>query len=175
VSLPHRAIHSRRGSALVEFAIVLPFLLLIFLGLADACLLLDDQLSLVHLSREAASVLSRGADFRQTFDAITRADGLLDLDGTEGLIILTRIALDKSGTPIIVQQERRGDLDAASVIGTMSAGTTCVPATIPNNRTMPNNMSLIVVELFSQQHHFLGSTGFAPGNGTIVLTTLAAF
>ncbi|HST10261.1 MAG TPA: TadE/TadG family type IV pilus assembly protein, partial [Terriglobales bacterium] len=99
--MPLRAIHlrSNRGSAIVEFAIALPLLLLMLLGLVDLCVLLDAKMRLICLGREAANVLSRGADFPQTFAAIENADGKLELDGANGCIILTRVSLDNKGKP----------------------------------------------------------------------------
>ena len=95
---------NQSGNAFIEFSIILPFLLLLLVGLIDLCILLDEQLTLTHLSREAASVFSRGAGFDETFSAITSADGSLELDGKEGRIILTKISLDNKGRPVITAQ-----------------------------------------------------------------------
>jgi Flp pilus assembly protein TadG len=160
-----------RGNALVEFAVLLPLLLLLVLVITDLCLLLDHQMRLIHLSREAASVLSRGASFDETFVAITAADGPLGLDGARGRIILTRVTLDENGNPIVGEQRSIGRLSRASTVGNSPGG----PATIPNGRSLPGKMSVVVVELFSQQRHFMGRTAIAPGQGPIVLSSLAAY
>lgn len=171
-----RSPQNENGNALVEFAFVLPFLLLLLVGMADLCLLLGNQLQLVHLSREAANVLSRGAAFQETFAAITQADGTLELDGESGRVILTRIALDPNGRPVIVEQHTIGGLDRTSTVGTLEPGAQSpVPANVPNGRTVPSNLSLVVVELFCERPHLLGATRLAPGQGTIVLSSLAAF
>lgn len=165
-----------KGNALVEFAVILPFLLLLMIGMSDLCILLGHQLHLIDLGREAANVLSRGAGVQETFDAITRADGELELDGELGQVIVTRVAVDASGQPVIVEQHSIGHLDQASSVGTLAPGTrSVVPATVPNGRTVPQNMSLVVVELFSKRPYLLGATRLAFGEGTIVLRTLAAF
>ena len=165
----------RRGSALVEFTIILPFLLILLIGLVDICILIDGQLRLIHLGREAASILSRGGDFTQTFSAITTADGLLDLDSDQGLIILTRVALDGTGNPVIVQQQRLGGLGQVSTVGTLPPNAPNAPAVVPNGRTVPPNMTVVIVELFSAQSGFLGSTGYSAGNAAIVLSSRAVF
>jgi len=166
---------NQKGNAFIEFAIILPLLLLLFVGLIDLCILLDEQLTLVHLSREAASVFSRGAGFDETFSAITSADGSLELDGREGRIILTKISLDNKGRPVITAQRSIGDLNQNSRVGTLPAGASSAPAMVPNGRNVPPSMSLVVVELFSQQQFILGKPEIAPGEGAIVLRSLAAF
>lgn len=166
---------NRKGNAFIEFTIILPFLLLLLVGLVDLCILLDEQLTLVHLSREAASVFSRGAGFDETFAAIINADGSLQLDGDAGRIILTKISLDDKGRPIITAQRSIGDLNRISRVGTLPSGATMAPATIPNGRKVPASMSLVVVELFSEQQFILGKPKIAPGEGAIVLRSLAAF
>jgi len=164
-----------RGTAVIEFAVLLPLLLLLLIGLVDACLLLDSELRLVNLSREAANVFSRGAGYQETLAAIRNADGSLQLDGPTGRVILTRISLDKNLRPIITAQYAMGGLNRSSAVGTLPPSATSAPARVPNGRTIPPNMSLVVAELFSQQQHFYGRSGLAPGRGTIVLGSLAAF
>jgi hypothetical protein len=143
--------------------------------MVDMCVLLDSELRLIHLSREAANVFSRGAGFNETFTAITNAGGSLQLDGPNGRAILTKIALDASGDPIITAQQSIGGLNRSSAVGTLPPGATSAPAIVPNGRTVPPNMSLVVVELFAQRQHFYGRSGLAPGEGTIVLGSLAVF
>ena len=164
---------SERGNAILEFALLLPLLLVVLVEMVDLCLLLDQQLRLIHLSREAASAASRGSTFTQTFKAITQADGNLGLDGAGGKIILTSVSLDAQGRPVITAQQSIGGLSRSSTVGTMGGSGT--QATIPNGRSMRTNSSLVVVEMFSQQQHFLGTTRLYPGQGGIVLHTVAAF
>ena len=38
---------NQKGNAFIEFSIILPFLLLLLVGLIDLCILLDEQLTLV--------------------------------------------------------------------------------------------------------------------------------
>jgi Flp pilus assembly protein TadG len=166
---------NHRGTSVLEFALLLPLLLLLLIGMVDVCVLLDSELRLTHLSREAANVCSRGAGFDETFAALTRVSGTLQLDGPTGKAILTKISLDKHNNPVITDQQSIGGLNRRSAVGTLPPGAGSAPAVVPNGRTIPRNMSLVVVELFSQQQHFYGRSGLASGKGTIVLGSLAVF
>jgi Flp pilus assembly protein TadG len=166
---------NHKGTSVLEFALLLPLLLLLLIGMVDLCVLLDSELRLTHLSREAANVFSRGAGFDETIAALTNAGGSLQLDGPTGRVILTKISLDKEGDAVITAQRAIGGLNRSSVVGTLPEGASSTPAIIPNGRRIPQHMSLVVVELFSQQQHFYGRSGLAPGKGTIVLGSLAVF
>ncbi|HKW15341.1 MAG TPA: TadE/TadG family type IV pilus assembly protein [Candidatus Krumholzibacteria bacterium] len=170
-----RFLGSNRGTAIVEFAIALPLLILMLLGLVDLCVLLDAKMRLICLSREAANVLSRGADFQSTFTAVENADTGLDLNGANGCIILTRIALDPKGRPIIIAQQTVGGLSHASAVGTLPPNAPSAPAAVPNGRTIPPNMSLVIAEVYARKDHFYGNSGLLPGGGSIVMGSLAAF
>jgi hypothetical protein len=50
-----------KGAAAVEFAVVLPLLLLLALALVDVCRAIQVNLVLINLSREGANVASRGS------------------------------------------------------------------------------------------------------------------
>jgi len=166
---------NERGTSVLEFALLLPLLLLLLIGMVDLCVLLDSELRLTHLSREAANVFSRGAGFDETFAALTNAGGSLQLDGPTGRVILTKISLDNEGDAVITAQRAIGGLNRSSAVGTLPPGASSTPAVVPNGRRIPPNMSLVVVELFSQQQHFYGRTRLAPGQGTIVLGSIAVF
>jgi len=169
---------NQKGTSVLEFALLLPLLLLLLIGMIDLCVLLDSELRLTHLSREAANVLSRGAGFEETFAALTSAGRGLEFDGPKGKAILTKISLDKHGNPVITAQRSIGGLNRSSACGTLPDGATSVPAVIPNGRTVPPHLSLMVVELFTEQQHFYGKSGLASEKdkkGTIVLGSLAVF
>jgi Flp pilus assembly protein TadG len=164
------------GNALIEFALLLPFLLVLVLGMVDLSFLLGRKLTLTHLSREAASGLSRGSTFDETFAAVLAADGDLALDGPSGRVILTTVTADAGGATAITRQERRGGLGASSAVGFLGTGQSSAPATIPNGAALPAGMTLSVVEVFSQQPLVAGPFIGGPGaGGTLVLRSLAAF
>lgn len=62
------AVRSQRGQSIIEFAVILPFLLLLFLGIIYICLFFADYLTLNNVARSSvreASMLSKttAADF----------------------------------------------------------------------------------------------------------------
>lgn len=166
---------SEAGSALVEFALLLPLFVLLLILMVNLSQLLDRQISITHLGREGASVLSRGADLQGTIDAIVNAGDHLDLGGAGGRVIVTRVTTDTNGNPIITAQRTVGGLARSSSVGTLPPGAPSSPATVPNGRTLSPGSSLVVVELFSLQDHFLGLLPIAPGQGTIVVHSRASF
>jgi hypothetical protein len=163
-----------RGSAVVEFAYILPMLLIIFLGCSDICMLLERQIRIIHLSREAANVYSRGASAEETLAACTVADGDLGLDTPLGAVILSRVASDDFGNPVIVEQESTGSLSVTSSVGALPPGGFSAPATLPNGGVLPPFTSLVVVEMFSQQFARFPAPGIWDG-ATLVLRSVAVF
>jgi Flp pilus assembly protein TadG len=59
--IDHRKRQPARGQSLIEFVLVLPALLILFLGLIEAALALRAQLVLTNANREAARYASHGA------------------------------------------------------------------------------------------------------------------
>jgi len=169
------ALRNERGNSLVEFTLLLPLLLLVILGCSEICLLLERQVRLIHLSREAANVYSRGAVAQQTLDGIRMAEGDLDLDGDSGEAILSRVARDAMGNPVITERLVMGRLAEPSAIGDVPSGGLPAPATIPNGRAIPPNMSLVVVELYSLQPQRFIAPGIWTGRSPLVLRSVAVF
>jgi Flp pilus assembly protein TadG len=161
---------NERGSAVVEFAYILPMLLIIFLGCAEVSLLLERQIRIIHLSREAGNVYSRGATAEETLDAVTIADGDLGLDGPAGAVFLTRVASDDFGNPVIVEQESTGSLVVSSSVGSLPGG----PANLPNGGVLPPFTSLVIVEMFSEQPARFPAPGIWDAT-SLVLRSVAVF
>jgi Flp pilus assembly protein TadG len=61
----------RRGTALVEFALTLPLLLSLLIGIVDVAFLYNHQLMLTNAAREGARVGALGRDATQIQSAIT--------------------------------------------------------------------------------------------------------
>lgn len=166
--------HGERGTAVLEFAVFLPFLILALVGFVDICLLLSNQINLSHISREAASSMSRGASLAETAGVIVQAEGNLGLDGPGGRIILTEVFRPTGGAPVIVAQQSFGGLQQSSAVGTLPPGDDSAPAAIPNGAELPEGMTLSVVEVFSQQGLF-GGPELTGTLATLTLSSLAAF
>ena len=100
-----RGVRPERGSAAVEFALVLPILLIVALGLVQVGLILRDQLVLVEAARAGAreaSVTDQEADIR---GAVSRAASTLDAarvdvsvirEGGQGDPVTVRLNYDES-------------------------------------------------------------------------------
>jgi Flp pilus assembly protein TadG len=116
-----------RGLAAVEFALLLPLLLLLMIALVDVARALQAQMILVNLSREAANLSARGklqlAESAQTIIGQVAASAPpLDMNKL-GMIYITRIMGSTSGgtTKSIVVEQYRWD-DAAKNQGFRASG-----------------------------------------------------
>lgn len=67
----------RRGAALVEFALILPILLLLFLGIIEFGVVMMHQLTLVQVAREGSRHASLGKPVAQIEERIYNTAGAL--------------------------------------------------------------------------------------------------
>jgi Flp pilus assembly protein TadG len=72
--------HSQRGAAAVEFALVLPVLLLILLGIVEFSRAYNVQISLTHAARETARYMAIHDDWSKAVDRGIVAAPSVDLD-----------------------------------------------------------------------------------------------
>jgi len=56
----------KKGQSLVEFAVLLPLLLLLILGVVEVTIFVGTYINLVDLTREAARFASQGVPAKQT-------------------------------------------------------------------------------------------------------------
>ncbi len=68
---------SRRGAALVEFALILPILLMLFLGIVEFGVMMMHQLTLVQVAREGSRHASLGRPVGQIRERIVNVAGAL--------------------------------------------------------------------------------------------------
>lgn len=99
------------GTAAVEFALVLPFLLLLMLGLYDFARALQAQMILVNISREGGSLASRSSlqyTNQQIMVALASSTPPLDM-GLNGMIYITKVAghQESSGVRNVVIEQYR--------------------------------------------------------------------
>jgi len=104
-----------RGIAAVEFALLLPILLVLFLALIDVARALQANMIIINLSREAANLASRGklqlSDNAQTIIGQVAASAPpLDMN-KQGMIYVTRImgSTTNGVTKSIVLEQYRWD------------------------------------------------------------------
>ena len=109
-----------RGAALVEFAVVLPFLLLILMATIDFGHLIQTRLIITNVSREGGSIASRAQTITSdNTDMVVASGAPLQLSGADGRVYITRIkaGINKdSPKPTILTQLTSGGLSVASKI-----------------------------------------------------------
>lgn len=92
----------RRGTALVEFAITLPLLLSMLMGIVDVAFLYNHQLMLTNAAREGARVGALGRDAAQIQEAVTSyltTSGYTPLPPTSDIVV----ALDSGMADVSVR------------------------------------------------------------------------
>jgi len=86
-----------RGTALIEFALLLPVLILLSMAVIDFGNLFQTRLILSNVSREGASVGSRQTTLDSTLTLLMLASGHpLALSGPDGRIVVTRLVAGRS-------------------------------------------------------------------------------
>lgn len=117
-----RVIGSSRGSAAVEFAFVLPLLIVLVFAIIDFGRLVHARLVVTNVSREAANLASRYRDIeiqQQAEDLLfllSSSSTPLSLE-ENGRIIITKISAGSSTEntdPVIAVQRSRGGLSVGS-------------------------------------------------------------
>lgn len=119
---------NRRGQSVIEFALVLPLMVLMLTGTVTAALVFERQMTVVQISRNAGNMFARGVDFTKTANQevlLRAADGLGMTTGAgTGVIYLSRIEKAPDGSAnagklIVTERYVIGDTSiSASKIGT---------------------------------------------------------
>jgi hypothetical protein len=118
-------IRSSQGQVLVEFALVLPLLLLLACGVIELSFLMHDQHVIIRLTREGSNLISR-SDYNNLDAAATAMTSMVnppvDLSGANSRLIFTVLKkyTDVVGQPnynkvIVYQRKEIGGLSARSV------------------------------------------------------------
>ena len=90
--------HRRRGMAVVEFALVVPVLITLLLGIVEFGLLVRDNLTLANAAREGARSGSLGAKQDQIRTRVTSAAAPLNLTTAQGGNIIIEQSVDNGAT-----------------------------------------------------------------------------
>ena len=143
-----KRLEDERGAALVELALCLFMLLVLVFGIIDFSQIIYDHQQMSGLSRQGSDLASRAADdtLQETVAALVVQGAPMNI-GTNGRIILTEVANNSSGSPIIVNQaESTTGIAATSAVGTGIGN----PATMPAAATTALNagQTLFVTEVF---------------------------
>ncbi len=117
----------QRGVAAVEFALLLPMLLLLLVGVIDGARALQANIIIVNLSREGANLVSRGNVQLETGSqdiiyALMASAPPLDVNA-QGMVYITRVMGVVSGgvSRSVVLDQYRWD-DAARKLGYRASG-----------------------------------------------------
>jgi len=161
---------TEKGQAIIEVALVIPFLLLVTLGVIELSHAIDIHMVLSELTREGASMTSRGtpADMpgsnNDAFDAIL-AGGAPIIDAAAPLrwkVIYSRIGpandpnnpngCANTGTDyIVLDRKERG-----SHGGTTQVGALCGTVLLPGINAMGAGQSLHVMEVYYEYKTITG-------------------
>jgi Flp pilus assembly protein TadG len=167
-------IRSSRGQAFIELAIVLPFLILLLLGVAELSYLLYDQHVLIRLSREGSNLISRGDHLGPAAtDMQSMVNPPVNLSGSNSKLIFTVFTKYSSGANrdyvIVYQRHEIGGLAATSAFttqGTLSSSsfgpapdyialnpdsnTSLRVTPVPASLTLSQGQFVYVTEIFSR-------------------------
>ncbi|WP_137179593.1 TadE/TadG family type IV pilus assembly protein [Roseomonas sp. AR75] len=156
----------RRGSASVEFGLLMPGLLLLALGATDLVNFMRAQMRLDSAALQVGQLvtqcnrISSPGDTDQFWSYAQRIVGNLgNITGANasGAIILTAVAL-RDGASEVVWQHRSGVSTQASAVGSGPG-----PATLPGGFTVPQGTTLFVTEVYLPQDPWsLGAIFMAP-------------
>ena len=164
---------SAEGQSLVEFALSLPLLLLLVLGIIEVSFALYDQHILTKLSREGSNLISRDTTLQDAANAMNliASNPVNFSTGNSRLIfsvIRQGISGSNAGRPILYQRHQIGSLSVSSILATRGAGTfggapnyLAINAdndtnlqiiNLPANITLPNNGFIFLTEVHNQHN-----------------------
>ncbi len=115
------------GQVLVEFALVLPLLLLILLGIIEISFALYNQDILVKLAREGSNLISRDTTLQDAASAmVSISSPPVDFNTSRSKLIFSVIYQGttggNAGKPILYQRLMIGNLNASSALTTRGTG-----------------------------------------------------
>lgn len=129
------------GQELIELALVLPFLVLVLLGVLEFGHMLDSRHTLSVLSREGANVASRGTSLQDALDVTMQNGGDISLS-TLGGGVVSRVQI-QDDTPWVMDQVHSAGYATRSELGLPGQ-----PATSISSLDLPDGKNVYVVELF---------------------------
>ncbi len=152
----NRIRNPRRGSAILEFALLAPALLLLLIGAAYTGANADRYLALEQLARAAAHMHGQGADFSlpEKRALLKLASSSLDLSETGDTVVYLSTVAQTPGGPRIVRRFTIGRADIGSPeLGAAQAqfdGMVDPPAPARTDFTIPQGSRIYVAEAIHQ-------------------------
>lgn len=132
----------RRGQALVEFALLVPVLLLLLCGVIEIGRMLETNHIMSALTREGANLASRGATMQEALNILRtnqQASGL----GNVGGAVVSRLVVDQNGVPKVEAQISTLGYENASMVAPQDS-----VAHAYTTSGLTNGYRYYVVELF---------------------------
>jgi uncharacterized protein (UPF0333 family) len=191
---PGRSLASTRGQSLLEFALIMPFILLVALGVIEVGYALLDQHVVTKLTREGSNLISRDVSIADALTAMrTMSTRPVDFNTTQSRVIFSVLRKGTTtGTPnydqvILYQRYEFGGLTGTGVQSALqSTGTgsyrgspdyeannadtdTNIQITsLPAGLTMDRGNTIYVTEIFTRHDLITPLSGF----GVTVPSTL---
>jgi len=184
-----RFIRQDRGQSMIEFAVVLPLLLVVVLGLIEVSYALYDQHVVTKLTREGSNLISRDTSLQDAANALrTLSVRPVDLAANSKVIFSVVMNVGATGSsnygqPILYQRYEYGAISGTSALSTSGGSYGPGPdftATNPDNDTalrvsnLPANVTIPVGGMVYVTEIFTRHTLITPFNrfGVTVPSTL---
>jgi Flp pilus assembly pilin Flp len=170
-TLSCRFIRQERGQSMIEFAVVLPLLLVVVLGLIEVSYALYDQHVVTKLTREGSNLISRDTSLQDATTALRNLSTRpVDFSSNSKVIFSVILNVGATGSsnygrPILYQRYEYGAISGTSALSTGGGSYGPGPdytATNPDNDTslrvnnLPSNVTIpvggmvYVTEIFTQ-------------------------
>jgi hypothetical protein len=175
-----RRVMGSRGVAAVEFALLMPVMILLLVGTVDITRYVSAVLKLERVSSGTADI---GAQYEKLRDGMTVVKGdeigvlflaaeqiAKPLDLTQyGAVVITCVS-DQGNGPSVMWQRRTGRTEAVSQIGTAGG------LKLPQGFSLRYGDSVLFVEAFYQFHPYMFSVGWlSPADRQVDLRSIAAY
>jgi hypothetical protein len=140
---------SERGQAIVEFAVCLPLIVLLLLGVVEVSYALLDQHVVTKLTREGSNLISRDTSLQDAATAMTKMSTRpVDLNTSSRVIfsVIKQVATTGAsnfGKPVLYQRYSFGAIAGTSNITTRGSGSfTGAPDYTANNSDNDTNLQI---------------------------------
>jgi hypothetical protein len=175
-----RRVMGSRGVAAVEFALLMPVMILLLVGMVDITRYVSAVLKLERVSSGTADI---GAQYEKLRDGMTVVKGdeigvlflaaeqiAKPLDLTQyGAVVITCVS-DQGNGPSVMWQRRTGRTEAVSQIGTAGG------LKLPQGFSLRYGDSVLFVEVFYTVHPYLFSIGWlTPDDKSVDLRSVAVY
>jgi Flp pilus assembly protein TadG len=135
---------NKSGQAAVEFAFIVPALIILLLAVIDFGRVLTNMEVMVGLTRQGSNLASRGTPLSASAAAVVAGDAPLDLN-KNGEVIITSVANVKN-VNTITGQVSQGGISRTSQVGSGVGNKATVPAA--SATILQNGQTIYVTEVF---------------------------